>query len=192
MRQPSNYNLISDEELMIRMVSDSGHEALTELYNRYSKRLLHFLIKLLNGDRERAQDFLQDIFIVVYEKRGSFRPDKKFYSWVFTIANNKCSNWYRDNKLVDMAPAIERITNASHQALSIENKELKAALRLAIHSLPYLQKNVFILRHIEQFSLNDIAVITETSVGTVKSRLFYATQNMAAKMNAYYQHNYVK
>lgn len=190
--KPPKNKLVSDEELMIRMVNHSDHEALAELYTRYSKRLLHFLIKLLNGDQERAQDFLQDIFIVVFEKKHLFNPDKKFYSWLFTIANNKCLNWFRDNKMVDIGSAFDKIEQQTNPSLSLENKELKKELRLAIHALAYPQKVVFILRHIEQFSLAEIATITDTSIGTVKSRLYYATQNMAVKMKVHYLENEVK
>lgn len=186
------YKILSDEELMIRMLNDSNHESLSELYARYSKRLLNFLIKLLNGDKERAQDFLQDIFITVFDKKHLFKPDKKFYSWLFTIANNKCLNWFRDNKMVDIGSDIDYFEPEPNHFVPLENKELKKELRNAIHSLSYHQKNVFILRHIEHFSLSEIASITETSVGTVKSRLYYATQNMAVKMKAIYNENYIK
>lgn len=185
-------NELSDEALMIRIARNSDREALAELYRRYGKQLLHFLIKLLNGDRERAQDFLQDIFILIFEKSNMFDPEKRFYTWLFTIAHNKCSNWFRDSKFVDIGSDLEKLNMQTVNLFFVENHELKKELRLAIHALAYQQKVVFILRHIEKFSLAEIAVITETSVGTVKSRLFYATQNMAAKMNTYYHENYLK
>ena len=84
----------SDEYLMAQ-VKDKDTAAFEELYNRYSKVILSFLYKMLGGSEAQAQDFLHDIFLKIIEKPYLFDQSKKFKTWIFQIAHNKCKNEYR-------------------------------------------------------------------------------------------------
>ena len=88
------YINLSDEQLMARIIKNDAH-AFNEIYNRYSHRLLIFFLRALGGHDEKAQDFLQDVFLKIIEKPYMFSVDKKFSTWIFTIANNLCKNEYR-------------------------------------------------------------------------------------------------
>ena len=88
----------SDEELM-ESVEVGEETAFDELYNRYSKRLLVYFYRMLGGNEEKAQDFLQDIFVKIIEKPHLFGSKNRFSSWVFTVANNMCKNEYRRLKV---------------------------------------------------------------------------------------------
>ena len=90
----SSLNSCSDEDLMMQ-VKDNNAAAFEELYNRYSDILLHYLYKMLGGSETQAQDFLHDIFLKIIEKPYLFDQSKKFKTWVFQIAHNKCKNEYR-------------------------------------------------------------------------------------------------
>mgnify|MGYP001596748767 CR=1 FL=1 len=95
----SKYSQIqqSDEELMVQVMdhhssfsAKQAEAALVELHHRYSKKLLGYFIKMLHKDVDLAQDFVQDIFLKLMEKKHLFDPNKKFYSWIFTIALTRC------------------------------------------------------------------------------------------------------
>ncbi len=88
----------SDEELM-ESVKVGEETAFDELYNRYSKRLLVYFYRMLGSNEEKAQDFLQDIFVKIIEKPHLFGSKNRFSSWVFTVANNMCKNEYRRFKV---------------------------------------------------------------------------------------------
>lgn len=177
---------LTDEALMSRLIKSNDNKALTELYARYATKLLGFFIKMFKGDVAKSQDFLQDLFVKIMEKKHLFDTDKRFYSWVFTIASNMCKTEFRK-------PFVISISNEEleHENLTvsdenvIDKKAFKYLLKQKVHALDYNHKTVFILRFNERFSLKDIADITETSVGTVKSRLFYATKKITKELKEY-------
>lgn len=186
MRSEDKHTERSDEELMVEIMVHHSHSALTLLHARYSGKLLGYFIKMLHNDREKAQDFVQDIFLKIMEKKHLFNPEKKFYTWIFTIASNMCKTEYR-KPLLKSASSDEYEFNALavHSDDLIEKQRFKRLLKNSLQQLEHHHKTVFILRFMEKFSLNEIAEITETSVGTVKSRLFYATRKMAEQLKEY-------
>ena len=178
----------SDEELMVQIMdrqsslsAKKAEAALVELHSRYSKKLLGYFIKMLNKDVDLAQDFVQELFLKIMEKGHQFNPEKRFYSWVFAVASNMCKTEYRSHgKLVELN--IEHNTHSIHAESEIEKKQFLAALQRSIDALDHNHKSVFVLRYLEHFSLNEIAEITESSLGTVKSRLFYATRKITESL----------
>lgn len=183
---PIHINQKSDEELMVLIMDHHSHPALIELHKRYSKKLLGYFIKMLNKDVEKAQDFVQDLFLKIMEKKHLFDPEKKFYTWIFTIASNMCKTAYRN-------PFLQRISEDGYEMNSkaslgdnlAEKEYFNILLEKSLNNLEEHHKTTFILRFMEHFSLQEIAEITETSLGTVKSRLFYATQKMAKELKEY-------
>ncbi len=158
--------------------------ALMELHRRYSKKLLGYFIKMLNKDADLAQDFVQEIFLKLLEKKHLFDPEKKFYSWIFTIASNMCKTAYRhQGKTVSLhTQVIERGVLGENE---LEKSLFLKALEISIDNLEHHHKSVFVLRYLEHFSLNEIAEITDSSLGTVKSRLFYATRKITEELKPY-------
>ncbi len=175
-----------DEALMVLLMKNNDHLALTELYNRYAQKLLGYFIKMFKGDVEKSQDFLQDLFVKIMDKKHLFDPNKKFYTWVFTIASNMCKTEFRKQTELDVLSY--ELVSENLQILPdnlLDKKIFKRILKQSIHTLTYTHKVVFILKFNEKFSLKEIAEITETSVGTVKSRLFYATKAITSQLKEY-------
>lgn len=174
----------SDEELMVQVMDHHSHAALMELHRRYSKKLLGYFIKMLQKDVDLAQDFVQEIFLKILEKKHLFDPEKKFYSWIFTIASNMCKTAYRHHgKTISLNTQV--MEHAVLGESELEKKLFLQALQTSIDRLEYPHKTVFVLRYLEHFSLNEIAEITESSLGTVKSRLFYATKKITEQLKPY-------
>src|SRR5687768_3007281 len=97
MPQPkTNHSLLTDEDLMHLLVSSGDAGALSALYKRYSPKLLGYFIKIFNGDIPKAQDFLQDVFVRILEKKHLYDTNRKFNTWMFTIASNMCKMSFRD------------------------------------------------------------------------------------------------
>jgi RNA polymerase sigma-70 factor, ECF subfamily len=184
LHKKSDHTPLTDEELMRRLINKDDQEALSELYKRYSPKLLGYFIKIFKGDVPKAQDFLQDVFVRILEKKHLFDPDRRFYTWVFTIASNMCKMSFRE----ELTRSLEDVDSDRLILPDIDfndQKLFKAQLKEAIYALEYNHRSVFILRYNEGFSLKDIAEITEAELGTVKSRLFYATKKMAEKLAEY-------
>ncbi len=177
---------LSDEALMALLIRKDDQRALTILYQRYATRLLGYFIKMFRGDADKSQDFLQDLFLKIMHKKHLFNLDMKFYTWVFTMASNMCKTEFRKpiaQRLSAYDIPDDRLVVAADNAL--DKALFKSHLRTAVHALDYHHKVVFILRFNEGFSLKEIATITEVSVGTVKSRLFYATKKIKEQLQVY-------
>lgn len=169
---------------MVLIQNHRSESAWVELHARYSKKLLGFFIKMLQKDVDLAQDFVQELFLKLLEKNHQFDPTKKCYSWIFAIANNMCKTAYRhQGKTIPLHA--ENIPGSSYSENLAEKALFLDALQKSIDQLEHHHKTVFVLRFLEHLSLNEIAEITETSLGTVKSRLFYATKNVTDRLKSF-------
>ncbi len=169
---------------MERLIVQNDNKALTILYERYAHKLLGYFIKMFKGDREKAQDFLQDLFVKIMDRKHQFNTNKKFYTWVFTIASNMCKTEFRKPYLQDIDEEKLELPSSSNENLWDKNN-FKRLLKEKVNQLEYHHKTVFILRYNEKFSLKEIAEIMDSSVGTVKSRLYYATKKIAKELKEY-------
>lgn len=170
---------------MVEVIDHHSPEAITELHRRYSRRLLGYCMKMLQQDESLAQDFVQDIFLRVMEKKHLFDPQKRFYTWLFTIASNTCKTAYRRKPVQPLEAYGDRLHGRAWGEDLAEKERFYAQLRSGLDQLDHARKTTFVLRYLEEFSLQEIAEITEVPLGTVKSRLFAATRQMSGHLKAY-------
>jgi len=161
--------------------------AAEELYDRYSSRLLHYFYRTLGADEEKAQDFLQDIFLKIVEKPNLFNTEKKFASWIFSVALNMCKNEYRRldvRKIIKPQVAIDSIATDVDPETErrIDHQIFEKALTAALEKLDHVHRNTFLLRFQQQFSIKEISEIEGCAEGTVKSRLFYTMQQLSLQL----------
>lgn len=171
-------------------LSRGNKDALDELYGRYSQRLLNYFFRMLGHDEEKAQDFLQDIFLKIIEKPYMFQSKTSFSAWIFTVASNMCKNEYRrmsvrervaNEENMDAFP--ERSPRLIEQR--IDDAEFETLLFDALNELAAEKQSTFLLRFQEHFSIKEISEILACSEGTVKSRLFYTTKYLAERLAVY-------
>ena len=185
----------------LRALDDSGvvsaflegeSRAFDELVNRYQNRLLNFVYRT-TGDRERAEDLVQEVFVRVYRHIHRFDRSRKFSTWIYTIASNLAKNELRNrsrNPLV-LFQTIRRNWEDDDRPLQFEDpgsrpddlyrkRHLREAVEDAVEKLPPHHRNVFVLRELEGKSYEEIAEITSCNLGTVKSRLNRARNAFAS------------
>jgi len=179
-----------DEQLVQLMVSGDS-KAFNQLYERYNQRLLYYFYRMLGNSNEKAQDFLQDIFIKLIDKAETFDASRKFSTWIFSIAHNMCKNEYRRMEIRKNSDI-----EAFHEILleqddiQFENQtdnleDFTNDLFEALDTLDEIHKTVFLLHYREDFSLKDIGQTLEISEGTIKSRLFYARKKLSERLVKY-------
>jgi RNA polymerase sigma-70 factor, ECF subfamily len=171
----------------------AGEErAFQELVERYQTRLLNFVYRTI-GDRERAEDLVQEVFIRVYRHIHRFDRTKKFSTWIYTIASNLAKNELRNrsrNPLV-LFQTITAAHGEDERPLQFEDptsrpddlfqkRHLQGLVEATVSQLPEHHRQVFVLREIEGKSYEEIAEITDCNLGTVKSRLNRARTAFAA------------
>jgi RNA polymerase sigma-70 factor, ECF subfamily len=181
---------LSDSDVVQRFL-DGDERAFGELVDRYDSRLLNFVYRTV-GDRERAQDLVQETFVRVYRHLHRFDQTKKFSTWIYTIASNLAKNELRNrsrNPLV-LFQTIKKNWDADHRPLEWEDETMKPddlfrkrhvreMVEKAVKELPEHHRLVFVLRELEGKTYEEIAEITDTNLGTVKSRLNRARNNFA-------------
>ena len=180
-----------DDAALVAEYLDGRRHAFHELVERYHVRLLNFIYRTI-GDRDRAEDLVQETFIRVYRHLHRFDQSKKFSTWVYTIAGNLAKNELRNrsrNPLV-LFQTIKKNWEADHRPLEWEDdsyrpddlyrkRHLKARSRKAVGQLPEHHRVVFVLREMQGKTYEEIADITGVNLGTVKSRLNRARNNFA-------------
>lgn len=182
-----NYSKLTDEELM-SLLTKGGQSAFDQLYQRYSKLLLNFFFRMLNGDREKAEDLLHDLFLKIIEKPESFDCNKKFNTWFYTLASNMIKNEYRSRLVRSEHEKYTLAKNSELFELNNENFDRKlfdTQLQLELDKLDVEAKTIFDLRFVEEMSIKQIAEIINCPEGTVKSRLFYLTKQLSQKLSVF-------
>ncbi|HET8654724.1 MAG TPA: sigma-70 family RNA polymerase sigma factor [Longimicrobiaceae bacterium] len=183
-----------DDSSVVAAFLAGEKRAFTELAERYQTRLLNFVYRT-TGDRERAEDLVQETFIRVYRHLHRFDQSKKFSTWVYTIASNLAKNELRNrsrNPLV-LFQAIKKNWDSDQRPLEWEDntyrpddlyrkRHLKQIVDAAVKDLPEHHRAVFVLREMEGKSYEEIAEITGCNLGTVKSRLNRARNNFAQRI----------
>ena len=166
-------------------------QAFEELVDRYQRRLLNFVYRTI-GDRERAEDLVQEVFIRVHRHLARFDQTKKFSTWIYTIASNLAKNELRNrsrNPLV-LFQTIKKNWEADHRPLQFEDpqnrpddlyrkRHLRQLVDWSVAQLPEHHRVVFVLRELEGKTYEEIADITGCNLGTVKSRLNRARNRFA-------------
>ncbi len=180
-----------DDSAVVKRFLEGEQRAFGILVDRYDNRLVNFVYRTI-GDRERAQDLVQETFIRVYRHLHRFDPTKKFSTWIYTIASNLAKNELRNrsrNPLV-FFQTIKKNWEADHRPLEWEDhtyrpddlyrkRHLRAVVEKAVSELPEHHRVVFVLRELQGKTYEEISEITAVNLGTVKSRLNRARNNFA-------------
>ncbi|MFN2419779.1 MAG: sigma-70 family RNA polymerase sigma factor [Gemmatimonadota bacterium] len=189
-RDPIKRKVLGDNELVARYLAGESRR-FQELVERYQDRMVNFIQRSI-GDRDRAQDLAQEVFIRVYRHLKRFDPEKKFSTWIYTIASNLAKNELR-NRSRNPLVLFQTLTSSwedDHRPLQFEDssmrpddlyrkRRLQELVEQAAAELPEHHREVFVLREIEGKSYEEIAEITGTQLGTVKSRLNRARNRFA-------------
>ncbi len=175
--------LLDDSELVTTYLN-RDERAFDVLVERYQTRLLNFIYRTV-GDRERAEDLVQEVFVRVYRHLGRFDRSKKFSTWIYTIASNLAKNELRNrsrNPLVFFQSLTKGFAGEEERPVEFEDNRLRPddlyrkrylreVVEQSVARLPVHHREVFVLRELEGKSYEDIAEITHCNLGTVKSRL---------------------
>ncbi len=174
-----------DEEL-IRRCASGDHQAFDLLFKKYARPLTNFIFNILH-DRIRSEDIFQDTFIKVFKNSHKFDNRFKFSTWVYRIALNLSINELKkrkrdkDHKFDDEKNGNTILDNLSDFITPeeiIERKEKNEKVKAAVEKLPEKKRIAFVLKFYNQLSYEEIAEITECSIGTVKSRIHYSIEKL--------------
>lgn len=183
----TEYRTLSDERLM-EMIVRGDERAFGALYDRYQRKLITYFSRMLWNDRERAQDFLQELFTKIARKPDSYDPSRPFSTWLYSVANNMCKNEYRREGTRKAAvPHLKAETNHVDgiHGDGVDRERFRERLDQELDKLDPDQKATFVMRYHEDMAIKEIAAAFAISEGTVKSRLFYTLKKLAERLNEF-------
>lgn len=165
-------------------VANGCERSFAELYDRYGTRMHRYFYRTLGSDVHRADDFTQELFLKLVEKRAYFDTSRRFSTWLYAVAGNMVKNEYRRiSRIPDHTPVPEMMEE--NFSAGIDHARFEEKLNVALQDLDEVQRQCFVLRYQEELSLKEIADILDCPEGTVKSRLFYTVKKLSNKLRAF-------
>lgn len=173
------------DDTLVELAKAGDMHAFNQIFQRYKIRLTRYLLPIIR-DAGETDDVVQETFIRAYRALEQFQGHSMFSTWLFTIATNtarqRLSRRSRQiplaNELDDDAMSADGADLATPEA-QMESKEMMGFLEHALAALPPEQRISFELRELEGLSYEEIASKMDCPVGTVRSRIHRARENLA-------------
>jgi len=159
-------------------------QAFKILYERHKLKMYNIALKM-HGNREDAEDSIQEAFIVLFKKIGSFHGKSAFSTWFYRIVVNTCLNNLRKEKNKKKLDLTENTIDASQEYISRRNLTVKMILESEIQNLPSGYRAVFVLYEVEGFSHKEISEILKINEGTSKSQLHSAKAYLRKRLEPF-------
>ena len=172
----------ADDIELIRRFEHGSRSAFEELVRKYQDKIFNVCCYMLH-DRDNAQDAAQEVFLKAYSRLKDFRRDCALYSWLYRIAVNTCLDQKRKSPdaadSFEPTPSVEDLpTSGPSPEQLYQSKETGQAIQAALQKLPDILRAAIVLKEIEGLSYEEIADSLDTSIGTVKSRISRAREEL--------------
>ena len=172
---------------LVEEARDGSNEAFEELVRRYSERAFRAAYRVLRAE-DAAEDVLQEAFLKAYKGLRRFECRSSFYTWLYRIVVNLALDRRRrdrpgttmewDDRVATEVDAHADVPESENPEQAARRSEVRELVARGIQELPDGQREVLLLREVEGFSYEEIAVTMKISKGTVMSRLHYARRKM--------------
>jgi RNA polymerase sigma-70 factor, ECF subfamily len=159
---------------LVERIKNQDRDAFAELVGLFQKKIFSFAYNFFR-DREDALEIVQETFMRVYEKIGSYRPEHSLQSWIYRLTHNICIDYYRKvSKKKRRECGLEDVPDrqlavADTCQAAWESRLAAAAIDRAVDKLPLRQKEVFVMKYRQGMKLRQVADVMAVSLGTVKT-----------------------
>ncbi|MBN1550047.1 RNA polymerase sigma factor [bacterium] len=175
---------LEDDQGAFDLWMKGDEKGFSTLYEKYKNRVFGFLIRM-TGDREIAEDLLQETFFAALRNADQFDRSRSFLSWLFGIAHKRTIDYFRHVKVEtdhkeDAGNAVGSRIDRPDQELM--NKNIQVIVREAVAELDPLQKEVFLLREMAGVPFKEIAVIMNCPINTALGRMRLALKNIRKEL----------
>ena len=132
-------------------------------------------------DHDDANDVTQEVFIKIHKYINNFREDSKLFTWIYRIATNECLTFLQRKKrrfFLPIGDLTEELTSKVDTTPHITGDEIQRKLQKVILKLPEKQRLVFNMKYFDDMTYEDMAEITNTSVGALKASYHHAVKKI--------------
>ena len=176
----------TDEQIVVLTLKNQDYYLC--LMKRYEAKLLNYILKISNINREDAEDILQEVFIKTYQNLNDFDLNYKFSNWIYSIAHNATISAFRKKKVRPQTVSWEDkdLNNILESTLDVENTSLqkltyKQILKI-INRLPLKYKDVLILKFMEGKDYREISDILHKPMGTIATLINRAKKSLKQEL----------
>ncbi|MBA7536886.1 ECF RNA polymerase sigma factor SigW [subsurface metagenome] len=176
----------TDEQIVVLTLKNQDYYLC--LMKRYEAKLLNYILKISNINREDAEDILQEVFIKTYQNLNDFDLNYKFSNWIYSIAYNATISAFRKKKVRPQTVSWEDkdLNNILESTLDVENTSLqkltyKQILKI-INRLPLKYKDVLILKFMEGKDYREISDILHKPMGTIATLINRAKKSLKQEL----------
>jgi len=164
--------VLANEDQVVRRCQQGDLQAFESLYRHYETPMLRIAHRLM-GNRQDAEDALQNAFVKLYRKVGRYTFRSSFSTWFYRVVVNTCYNMLKADK-TRSSVSLEKVAEIAREP----QVEIGVHLEDAIACLPPRMKTCFVLFAVEGFKQREIAEILDTREGTVKAQVFAAKSRL--------------
>src|SRR5437667_580416 len=166
---------------IVRAVLAGDRERYAQLVERYRDRYARYAARML-GSADAAEDAVQDAFVRAYDQLAQCKEPDKFVGWFFLILRNRCFAERRRDRTSTSLKAAEGVAAEDRTDGGAGTAERRRALQLALLELTPDQREVFVLKHVEELSYGEIAERLSTSVASLKMRMHRAYDKLREQL----------
>jgi RNA polymerase sigma-70 factor (ECF subfamily) len=167
-------------EKIVRRCQDGERAAFEELFEIFQPRLKYY-VRRLDSEGIGTNDILQDVWLSVFKKIDKLKDAQNFAVWLYRIARNKIYDGFRRKETFEKLPEEEEFPVSGGTELVFDANDAEK-LHKALNKLKPYHREVLTLCFVEQMSYQSIADVVGCSIGTVRSRIFYAKQSLREEM----------
>lgn len=171
-----------EEHNLIKKAQSGNSGAMNILIEKYYQPVFAFFYKN-TGHYHQSKDLTQEVFIKMVSGISKYRPQTPFKNWLFTIASNHLKNYYRT--LSRRPEYAEPPGEYADEDKNIADISVKNDIMSALELLPQEQREAIILRYYNDFSIKEIAGITDAKETTVKARIRYGLDKLKTELEGY-------
>ena len=174
---------MDDQELLLKLKNPETRNYGFNLMVRKYQKKIYWHVRKMVIDHDDADDLVQEVFVKVWKNMGNFREDAQLFTWIYRIATNECLNFLRKKKnrfFIPIHDIQNELTKKLDSSPYIDGDEIQMKLQKALLKLPDKQRLVFNMKYFDELKYEEIAEITETSVGSLKASYHHAVKKIEA------------
>ncbi|TCZ69870.1 RNA polymerase sigma factor SigW [Paenibacillus albiflavus] len=189
------------ETRLAKLARNGDRRAFAELVELYKDKIYHLGYRML-GNRQEAEDIVQETFMRLYSNLHRYDENQKFSTWIFRIAANLCIDRLRKRKVTYSldAEVNDGEGNDYYAMMSSDEdtpekqvivSETQRQIRKVIDNMPDKYKSIIVLRYLQDLSLQEISDVLDMPITTIKTRLHRGREYLRKKLEASGTRNYL-
>lgn len=179
--------------LLVERVQSGDQAAYGLLVSKYQRKLQRLILRFVK-DAAETEDVTQEAFIKAYRALPNFRGESAFYTWLYRIGVNAAKNWLiaHGRRMPTLADIGDDASEGLDESILLRDdatpehvlmsKEIGATINAAMDALPEDLRTAIALREIDGLTYEEIALVMECPIGTVRSRIFRAREAIAGRL----------